>query len=196
MTLPAVEESDERLASLLSAGPPQDARAFAVLYARHRDWALRVARRFAGSDDLAHDAVQEAFLYLVRKGGSNAFRLTARLTTFLYPVVKHGAQEARRKSSRALGVGGGGAEETPLSVVAAPQVQAGDPDGLRQVLARLPEEQREAILLRFVDGLSMAEIAAATQVPEGTVKTRLHHAVRKLREDPVCQKFFGQEAAS
>ena len=56
-----------------------------------------------------------------------------------------------------------------------------------------PEDQREAILLRFVDGLSIAEVAQATGVPEGTAKTRLHHAIRKLREDPVCRVFFGQE---
>lgn len=178
--------SDDALVRQLAGGPPQDGRAFGVLYARHRDWAWRVARRFCG-DDLAHDAVQEAFLYLARKGAVSSFALSARLTTFLYPALKHLAQAARRKSARTLGAG-----EAALAQVPAPAGADADAD-LRQVLANLPDEQREAVLLRFVDGLSMAEIAAATGVAEGTVKTRLHHAVRKLREDPACRQYFGQD---
>lgn len=183
-----VDMNDGALVRLLAAGPPEDARAFAALYTRHREWAWRVARRFCG-DDLAHDAVQEAFLYLARKGAVASFELTARLTTFLYPVIKHEAQAGRRKSARTLGAG-----DAPLGQVQADGAGDGVLDGdLRHVLARLPDEQREAVLLRFVDGLSMAEIAAVTAVAEGTVKTRLHHAIRKLREDPACRRHFDQD---
>lgn len=177
---------DDALVRQLAAGPPKDGEAFGALYGRHREWAWRVARRFCG-EDLAHDAVQEAFLYLARKGAVSSFALTSRLTTFLYPALKHEAQAALRKSARTLGAGA-----AALAQVPAPAPADADAD-LRQVLANLPDEQHEAVLLRFVDGLSMAEIAAATGVAEGTVKTRLHHAIRKLREDPACRQYFGQD---
>jgi RNA polymerase sigma-70 factor (ECF subfamily) len=47
------------------------------------------------------------------------------------------------------------------------------------------------LTLRFVDDLSLAEIAAALQVPLGTVKSRLHLAIKDLREDPRTKEFFG-----
>lgn len=178
---------DDALVSQLAAGPPADGQAFGALYGRHQTWAWRVARRFCG-EDLAHDAVQEAFLYLARKGALASFVLSAKLTTFLYPVLKHEAQAAARKSVRTLGVG-----DAPLAQVPAAANGSGHDDDLALLLANLPAEQREAILLRFVDGLSMTEIAAATQVAEGTVKTRLHHAIRKLREDPLCRRYFDQD---
>jgi RNA polymerase sigma-70 factor (ECF subfamily) len=50
-------------------------------------------------------------------------------------------------------------------------------------LASLSPERREVLTLRFVDDLSLAEIAAALDVPLGTVKSRLHLALKQLRED-------------
>jgi RNA polymerase sigma-70 factor (ECF subfamily) len=62
---------------------------------------------------------------------------------------------------------------------------------LRRAIAALPEEQRAVVLLRVRRGLALREIARALSVPEGTVKSRLHHAVRSLRarmnrEDAPC----------
>jgi RNA polymerase sigma-70 factor (ECF subfamily) len=52
---------------------------------------------------------------------------------------------------------------------------------LAAVLDGLPEGQREVLLMRFVDGMSLQEIAAALSIPEGTVKSRLHYGLRTLR---------------
>jgi RNA polymerase sigma-70 factor (ECF subfamily) len=52
---------------------------------------------------------------------------------------------------------------------------------LRASLAALPEAQRVVVLLRAAHGLSLAEIAETLCLPEGTVKSRLHYAVRRLR---------------
>ena len=46
---------------------------------------------------------------------------------------------------------------------------------------RLPEKQRRVILLKYVHGLSLAEIAEVEECPEGTVKSRLHHGIKALR---------------
>ena len=51
-----------------------------------------------------------------------------------------------------------------------------------KLLERLPESQRSVLLLRFVEDFSLEEIADVTAVPLGTVKSRLHHAKRALRE--------------
>ena len=61
---------------------------------------------------------------------------------------------------------------------------------LMTVLAGLSEEQREVLLLRFADGLSLAEIAEAMKIPLGTVKSRLHNALGSLRNDPRTRNFF------
>lgn len=54
-------------------------------------------------------------------------------------------------------------------------------EALRRAIERLPEAQREVLALRLGDELSYAEIAAILAVPIGTVRSRIHHAVRRLR---------------
>jgi RNA polymerase sigma-70 factor (ECF subfamily) len=54
----------------------------------------------------------------------------------------------------------------------------------------LSEEHREVLLLRFVDCLSLAEIAEAIEIPLGTVKSRLHNALELLRQDERTKEFF------
>jgi RNA polymerase sigma-70 factor (ECF subfamily) len=63
---------------------------------------------------------------------------------------------------------------------------------LEAVLASLPEEQREVVLLRFVDGLSLAEVAEVMAIPLGTVKSRLHNALKTLREDERTRELFNR----
>ena len=172
--------SDEQLIARARRG---DTEAATTLYRRHRDWVLTVALRIAGNEADAHDVLQDTFLYLFRK--LPRLRLTARLRTFLYPAVKHLAIAARRRRERFTG---GAAVEEP----AMPASGEGDTprDELAWVMAALPEEQREVMLLRFVDDLSLEEIATALSVPTGTVKSRLHHALRRLREDPRTRRYF------
>ncbi|HLF12027.1 MAG TPA: sigma-70 family RNA polymerase sigma factor, partial [Gammaproteobacteria bacterium] len=70
---------------------------------------------------------------------------------------------------------------------AAPTVEV---EPLDAVLAGLSAERREVLTLRFVDDLSLEEIAAALEIPLGTVKSRLHLAIRQLREDPKIKELF------
>ena len=49
-------------------------------------------------------------------------------------------------------------------------------------MEKLPENHREVLELRYFEGLEEPEIAAAANIPRGTVKSRLHHAVRKMRD--------------
>ena len=58
------------------------------------------------------------------------------------------------------------------------------------MVAALTPSQREVLLLRFVDGLALHEIAEASGIPLGTVKSRLHYALAVLRCDERTRKYF------
>ena len=160
--------TDVELVDAINRG---ESSAFDVLYWRHRDAVWRLAIRFTRHHDDALDVVQETFAYLVRKFPQ--FTLTASLITFLYPAVRNYSIAARRIRQRAVG---GDAE---LHVIAEPASSASDAekDSLNERLASLSDAHREILLMRFVDGMTQPEIAAALDVPVGTVKSRLHHAI-------------------
>jgi RNA polymerase sigma-70 factor, ECF subfamily len=169
--------SDQQLVAAANAGDPS---AFDVLYHRYKQWVVNLATRFTGDPDQSLDVLQETFLYLLSK--FPGFRLTSRLTTFLYPAVKNLSIAARRKTAKFTG-----GESGLDSVAAAHPTQSNE---LTTVVGNLPEGQQEVVLMRFVDGLSLEEIAAALAIPVGTVKSRLHNALAALRSDPRVQKFF------
>ena len=160
--------------------------AFEMLYRRHRDWTVNLAFRFTGDESLALDVMQETFLYLLRK--FPGFELRASLRTFLYPAVRNLSIAARRKAGRCQA---GAGEDELLATLPAPEIVAGKSDDLDSVLAGLTADHREVLLLRFVDGLSLEEISVAMDIPPGTVKSRLHNALKILRNDPRTREYFG-----
>jgi RNA polymerase sigma-70 factor, ECF subfamily len=180
--------SDQQLIAAIKAGDPA---AFEVLYFRHRDWVVNLACRFTGSEDLALDVMQETFLYFLKK--FPGFRLTANLKTFLYPAVKNFSIAARRKAGRYQSTE---AEQQVLEQTATEAPQPCRSSELVAALANLSGEHREVLLLRFVDDLSLAEIAEATAIPLGTVKSRLHNALGLLRQDKRAKEFSSNELFS
>lgn len=177
-----VARSDVELVAAINSG---DADAFETLYSRHRDWVAALAYRFTGDSDASLDVLQETFLYFLRK--FPGFKLTANLKTFLYPAVRHLSLAARSKAARYQATA---AELDLLEHAPAPSATGSDVADLQIVLTALPEEQREVLLLRFVDGLSLAEVAQAMHIPLGTVKSRLHNALQTLRHDERTRIFF------
>jgi RNA polymerase sigma-70 factor (ECF subfamily) len=172
---PEDSRSDEALIAAVNHG---DTAAFEALYYRYRDWVVNLAFRFTNDREAALDVLQETFLYFSKK--FPGFKLTARITTFLYPAVKNYSIAARRKSERYQA-------EIPALATPTDPVASGD---LAALVACLPDDRREVLLLRFVDGFSLEEIATATKVPLGTVKSRLHYALKTLRESEATKKFF------
>jgi RNA polymerase sigma-70 factor, ECF subfamily len=186
--------SDTELVRCANRGGAPAADAFESLYRRHRTWVLNTAYRFTQDRDSALDVMQDVFMYLL--GKFPGFVLTAKFTTFLYPVIKHTAQQARRKADRSAP----GSPEELLDELPAPQTantggiaadnSGGGGDDIDRILAGLPAHQREVLLLRFVDGMTIGEVALTLGVPVGTVKSRIHLAIRSLREDPAVKKYF------
>jgi RNA polymerase sigma-70 factor (ECF subfamily) len=176
-------QSDAELIGAINSG---DGAAFEALYLRYRDWVVRLAYRFTGNHDDALDVLQETFSYLLRK--TPKLRLTAAMTSFLYPAVKNLSLGAIRRRGRCSGHEFDGL----LDQVAAPALRepSADRAALAEVLQNLSGAQREVLLLRFVDGMSLEEIARAVQIPLGTVKSRIHNALETLRQDPRTRGYF------
>lgn len=182
---------------LVDAANRGDRSAFGQLYQRHRDFALRIAMRFSDDEGDALDAVQNAFVYLA--GKLPTLVLTAKLSTFLYPVIKHEAMGIRRRKLRshlasdAPGAGGSGDGRDAgegagtfdhVAARPAPKNASAAAARVARAVAGLTSMHREVILMRFVDDLSLEEISVVLGLPLGTVKSRLHHALKRLQEDP------------
>jgi len=180
------EQSDSRSdLELIDAVNEGDSSAFDVLYLRHRDWVVNLAFRFTRDRDLALDVLQETFLYFLKK--FPGFRLTAKLTTFFYPAVRNLSLTAVKKARRFQ------SDEEIGEHVEAPEEVApveNQREQLAAVMSELSEEHREVLLLRFVEGMKMGEIAETMDIPTGTVKSRLHNALTALRKDERTRKFF------
>jgi len=174
-------ESDSELIESINNG---DTEAFERLYYRYRDWIYRLAWRFTGNNSDALDVLQETFTYLL--GKFPGFELTSSVTTFLYPAVRHISITISSKKNKLK------SEENILIEPQEPASQETEVyrSELVAVLAILPEEQREVLLMRFVDDMSLNEIAAAMNIPLGTVKSRLHNSLQTLRSDRRTKDYF------
>lgn len=188
--MPGAQSSDPRsdadLVEVCNNGNAREAtRAFEVLYDRHKGFVIRIALRFVHDRDSALDVLQETFTYLLRKFPPVGPGLTlgARMTSLLYPVAKNCAITLVRKSERFP-------SSRELQPDDLPSDTATDRDDIDAALQDLADDRREVVMLRFVDELSLQEIAEALQIPLGTVKSRLHLAIRQLRDSPKAKKFF------
>lgn len=178
--------SDEDLIRACNEGDAREAaRAFDSLYQRHKDFVLRVALRFVRDNDSALDVLQETFTYLLRKfpPAGNGLQLSSKLTTLLYPVAKNNAITLLRKTERAQNPDGPDPDELPAQ-------ETSDYADVRALLSGLADERRELVMLRFVDGMSLQDIAETLEIPLGTVKSRLHLAIKELRKLPEVKAFF------
>ena len=166
---------DEYLIVSIRAG---DRKAFERLAHRWQKKLLAHAWRLLGGDgEAVREAVQESWVEIVN--GLSRLRDERAFPAWAYRIVSRrcarhidGAVRARRL-----------AEEVEVIDRVEPTQDAGlDQDRLRRAVRSLPAEQRAAIALFHFEEMSIAEVAVALDVPAGTVKTRLMHARRKLRD--------------
>lgn len=162
------DRSDHELVQRANRG---EVEAFETLYRRHRDWVTALAARITGDREDALDVLQDTFAYFF--GRFPGFVLTAQLKTFLYPVVRHLAFDRVRRRRPTVDVA-----TLADTLPAPPPTPAGE---LGRLLAAMPAAQREVLLLRYADDLSLAQIGEALEIPVGTVKSRLHGALAALR---------------
>ena len=144
----ARDTPEDRL--LIAAARDGDERAFEDLYHRYRGYVLIVAARFGLSGDDALDVLQETFFYFFRT--LPRFELRARFSTFLYPVVKNLTLKKKAKGSRLLSFSNGGID---IDALRAPEGAEDWRCRIIETVNTLPSQQREVVLLRFVDGMSL-----------------------------------------
>jgi RNA polymerase sigma-70 factor (ECF subfamily) len=162
--------------ALLRAHVDGDPEAFAELFRRHRDRLWAVALRTMGDREDAADALQDALLSAHR--AASRFRGDSAVTTWLHRIVVNACLDRiRRRQAHPtvpLPDGGRGADpDRPPGVEpAAPAVDHDTALVVRQALAKLPVEQRAALVLVDLQGYAVAEVATILGVAEGTVKSR------------------------
>ncbi|HEX7171709.1 MAG TPA: RNA polymerase sigma factor [Candidatus Limnocylindria bacterium] len=153
-----------------------DEAAFAALAARIGDRMYATAQHILHDSGRAEDAVQQAMINIWR----NLPRLSDpdRFRGWAYRIVVRAAYaEARHRRLWMIQSQSAGARSY------APDHASGvaDRDQLERGFRRLPVDQRSVLVLKHFSGLSNAEIADALEIPEGTVRSRLHHGIRSLR---------------
>jgi RNA polymerase sigma-70 factor (ECF subfamily) len=164
---------------LLSSATEGDERAFAVLMHRHEDRIFSLALRMMGERYEALDATQETFIAAYRRASS--FRGDSSFSTWLYRIGINTCKDLLRKRKRTAIP----TEETSGSERAHPTSIEADAVlriDLAHALSRLPDDYREAVVMHDVGGVPYEEIAAATGVAIGTVKSRISRGRRKLAE--------------
>ena len=176
--------------------------AFDLLVRKYQSKVLSVARRYAHHPQLAEDIAQETLIRAYR--GLQQFRGDSSFYTWLYRITVNSARSeiAARQRDRGMvsleGPRGSGMEEnsiyltdanTPELTAVADEIR----DTVNTALDGLPAEQRRAIALREIDGLSYEEIAVATDTPLGTVRSRIFRARETIDQhlrtaDRICSE--------
>jgi RNA polymerase sigma-70 factor (ECF subfamily) len=153
---------------------------FEVLMRRHNQRVFRAARAVlrdeAEAEDVAQDAWVRAYTNLRQFSGRASF------ATWITRIAIHEALARRRRRARHVSIGDHAATlpartRSPEDEVGARQVAT----ALEAAIDALPRPYRMAFVLRDLQGLDTAETAACLDVPEATVKTRLHRARSLLR---------------
>jgi RNA polymerase sigma-70 factor (sigma-E family) len=159
---------------------PQDAESFEQLYQRLWWPMLCVAYALIDDTSSAEDVVQDAFTALHRRW--HTLRTPAAAAGYLRVSVVNGARSVLRKRlitrrSRHL------IDEVPGEPADAPALLLADHQLVRAALARLPDRQREVLTLRYVADLSDVEIAAATGLSHGGVRSAASRGLAALRDE-------------
>ncbi|MNF52173.1 ECF RNA polymerase sigma-E factor [compost metagenome] len=168
-----MHDSEEQLIQQAQAGNRQ---AFGALMQRNQARVFQFVRRLCAGGDEALDITQDTFLKAYLALGK--WRPEARFQTWLLQIARNTTLDALRQQRRqpcaAL-------EDCArlVSPVASPEQQLAGAQRLallERLLARLPLEHREILLLREVEGLTYAELATTLEIQPGTVKSRLARA--------------------
>ncbi|MEB3980888.1 RNA polymerase sigma factor SigM [Mycobacterium sp. 663a-19] len=166
------ERSD---AELLAAHVAGDRYAFSELFHRHQRQLHRLARLTTRTPEDAEDALQDAMLSAHRGAGS--FRHDAAVGSWLHRIVVNACLDRLRR--------GKGQRTVPLEdvyPVADRSAQVETAIVVQRALARLPVEQRAAVVAVDMQGYSVADTARLLGIPEGTVKSRCARARVRLAE--------------
>ena len=196
-------DSDLALVERANAG---DSRAFELLVIKYQRRIERLVGRMVRDVDLVQDITQETFIRAYK--ALHQFRGEAQFYTWLYRIAVNTAKKALMEMRRspvitesALNSGGDEDEtsglaqelttqETPETVLAAQEIAA----AVSAAMEALPEDLRQAVTLREIEGLSYEEISQAMDCPIGTVRSRIFRAREAIsaRVKPLLERQSGK----
>jgi RNA polymerase sigma-70 factor (ECF subfamily) len=155
-----------------------DAEAYSQLVDRHYDRCARIAVRILGNREDAEEAIQDAFLRAYKALGDyeDRERFAAWLTRIVVNQCRTVLARTRRREAVFLDV-----DPVALDLAAESAPTGGHWPALEEALARLPLEQREAIVLRYADDLTYEEMSRITGAGESALKMRVQRAFVRLR---------------
>lgn len=175
----ALHDEDSQLVSRIRQG---DLVALGVLYERHKKQVYRVALAITRDPSTAEDILQDSFLRLHRS--VDRFDETRPLSPWLYRVTVNLSYNWVTRQSRWLAPVGdaierlrAGPKSSPETVVEQRELQR----IVREALRALKFEHRVVLVLFYLAGLRLKEVAYVLDLPEGTVKSRLHYGRKRLR---------------
>ena len=175
---------DELLLRRAQQGDPE---AFETLITVHLESMIwRICWHYTGNREDAGDCGQEAILKIWRSLPS--FRFDCAFDSWVYRITANVCLDCLRKRKKEIATSLEPLKELgfdPPDPVPGPEVQAlrnAERESLRQAIAALPEDQRDALILTQLEGKSYAEAARLLATTEGTVKSRVNRARARLKE--------------
>jgi RNA polymerase sigma-70 factor (ECF subfamily) len=167
--------ADEAIIQLVQAGRAQEAFERLVPAYRRRVFGLAfsILRDRAAAEDLAQEVFVKLWQALPRYDGR------AQLSTWIYAITRNAAVSALRRRPRTVSIS---EAEVQAEVEGIAREPAGSPDdaALRRRIEALPEKQRQAVTLYYLDERPVDEVAAMMGIPVNTAKTHLHRARASL----------------
>jgi len=167
--MPGVRAGEDDSA-LIERARSGDATAFDELYRRHRDRVYSICLNMCGNRDEAQDLLQETFVHACR--GLAKFAGRSSFTTWLFRIAVNVARDAARQRRRS---------PDPLPSAQAPDLTT--VDHVRAVLARLRQEHRSVLVLRYSLSLSYQEIGESLHWSVDRVRATLHRARRAFKDE-------------
>jgi len=161
--------------SLLRRVAAGDRMAFRALYDRYADRVFRFAVSIVRRAHLAEDVLQETMIVVWKR--AKTFRGDAKVSTWILGIARNVAFNLLRREKR----GDRLPDEKPAQGDPAEQVEMAV--RVERALETLPDHHREVMHLVFYEEMNLREAAEVLGIPEGTVKSRMHHARKTLAKE-------------
>jgi RNA polymerase sigma factor (sigma-70 family) len=176
---PTDSATEAQVAAAIARCASGDRAALRIIYDIEAQRMVGVARRMLRRQDLAEEAVQDAFMRLWRSARTFDPKKGA-ARSWLYAILRNSALTILRDESRFIADDGAADDAAPMTESALARLP--ETSALRRCLERLDAKRRSVVVLAYVHGLSHGELAGKLGVPLGTVKSWVRRSLISLQE--------------